>query len=448
MKTLRLTTLLLILSIFQQNLISQISFEKYFTEKTMRFDFYHAGDANNEYIYFDEIIEEPYWSGNKKFLVDTREMGNMRFDVRDKHSGKLIYSRGYSTLFSEWRATPEAKTMQRAMPEGITFPYPKNDVVLEIYSRSNATGLFSKIFSHDIDVNSYFIRPMRPSLSTIDIQYKGNPEKCVDIVLLSEGYSASEKDAFVEACKQFCNDIFSYAPYQQMQDKFNVRAVWAPSQESGVSIPGENLWKNTTLKAHYYTFDSERYQMIEDYQNILDAAAHVPYEIIYILSNSQKYGGGGIYNFYGISAANIPGAATSKTYSHEFGHLFVGLADEYVGGSEMEGLYPKNVEPWEANITTLANLKTKAWHKLLNNAPIPTPTTKSNWELNPQNPAAETYDPAHPWSLGVYEGGGYVSKGVFRPWPNCMMNWFHTIDVYCPVCQDAILKTIQLYTSE
>ena len=219
-----------------------------------------------------------------------------------------------------------------------------------------------------------------------------------------------------------------------------------PSEESGVSIPGENLWRNTALKAHYYTFDSERYQMIEDYQTILDAASNAPYDLVYILTNSQKYGGGGVYNFYGISAAEIPGAATRKTYSHEFGHQFVGLGDEYVGGAEMSDIYFPNVEPWEPNITTLANLESKDWKKLLGDAPVPTPVKETAWELNPQNPNAAPYNPKKPWVLGVYEGGGYLQHGVYRPWPNCMMNWFHKIDVYCPVCVKEIQNTIDLYT--
>ena len=242
------------------------------------------------------------------------------------------------------------------------------------------------------------------------------------------------------------DDFFSYEPYTSNKQNFNIRAVWSPSKESGVSIPGEHIWKNTALNAHYYTFYSERYQMIEDYQSILDVAANAPYEIIYILTNSQKYGGGGIYNFYGISAADIPGAATRKTYSHEFGHLFAGLGDEYVGGSEMDGIYQPGVEPWEQNITTLADLDSKEWKKMLGDAPVPTPVKESNWELNPQNPKSADYDPKKPWKLGVYEGGGYLQKGVYRPWPNCMMNWFHRIDVYCPVCVKEIQNTINLYT--
>ena len=424
---------------------AQVKFEDYFMEKTMRFDFYHAGNAQTENFYFDEIIEEPYWAGNKRYLVDDREMGNQMFKVIDKASGKVIYSRGYSTLFSEWQATPEAKTTSKAMPEGVVFPYPKNDVIIEFYSRSNSTGKFSKKFTYDIDVDSYFVRKSRPSLSTIDIHYTGNPAKRVDIVLIAEGYTEAEKDKFINACKGFADDFFSYEPYAANKQNFNIRDVWSPSEESGVSIPGEHIWKNTALNAHYYTFDSERYQMIEDYQSILDVAANVPYEIIYILTNSQKYGGGGIYNFYGISAADIPGASTRKTYSHEFGHLFVGLGDEYVGGAEMDGLYQPGVEPWEPNITTLADLDSKEWKKLLGDAPVPTPVKESNWDLNPQNPKAADFDPKKPWKLGVYEGGGYLQKGVYRPWPNCMMNWFHRINVYCPVCVKEIQNTIDLY---
>lgn len=424
---------------------AQVNFDDYFTPKTMRLDYYHAGDAKSEHFFVDEVIEEPYWAGNKNYLVDERTMGNHIFKVLDKASGKVIYSRGYSTLFNEWQATPEAKTTSKAMPEGVTFPYPKNDVIVEFYTRENSTGKYHKKFAYEIDVDSYFVRKAKPNLNTIDVHYTGNPAKRVDIVLISEGYTEAEKQKFVDACKIFAEGFFSYYPYSVNKDKFNIRAVWAPSAESGISIPGEYLWRNTTLKTHYYTFDSERYQMIEDYQSILDVAANVPYEMIYILTNSQKYGGGGIYNFYGISAADIPGASTRKTYSHEFGHSFVGLADEYVGGSEMSDLYFPNVEPWEQNITTLANLESKDWKELLGNAPVPTPVKETNWELNPQNPESADFDPKKPWKLGVYEGGGYLSEGVYRPWPNCMMNWFHRIDAYCPVCVEEIRQAIELF---
>ncbi len=424
---------------------AQVSFEEHFLPKTMRLDYYHAGDATAEYFFIDEIIEEPYWAGNKHYLIDERNVGNHQFRVLDKASGKLIYSRGFNTLFNEWQCTPEAKQTSRAMPEGVVFPYPKHDVVVEFYTRENSTGIMHKKWSYEIDVDNYFIRKSHPHLPTIDIHYTGNPAQRVDVVIIPEGYTDAEKDKFIASAKEFAEDILSYHPYSEYRDKFNFRAVWAPSKESGVSIPGEYQWRNTTLDAHYYTFDSERYQMFEDYQQALDIAANVPYEIIYVLTNSQKYGGGGIYNFYGISAANIPGASTRKTYSHEFGHLFVGLADEYVGGTEMSDLYFPNVEPWEGNITTLTNLDTKAWGRLLPEANREESTDRSGWELNPQNPQSPDFNPKKPWKLGIYEGGGYLQRGVYRPWPNCMMNWFHRIDVYCPVCVEETKQTIELF---
>ena len=425
--------------------VAQVKFEDYFLPKTMRLDYYHAGDAKTEHFYLDELIEEPYWAGNKHYLVDERNVGNHQFRVLDKATGKVIYQRGFNTLFNEWQCTPEAKTTQRAMPEGITFPYPKADVVVEFYTRENATGTMHKRWSYEVDVDSYFIRQARPTLTATDIHYTGNPAQRVDVVIIPEGYTEAEKALFMEAARQFAEDILSYAPYTEYRERFNFRAVWAPSDESGVTIPGERIWRNTVLDAHYYTFDSERYQMFEDYQRVLDIAAHVPYEIIYVLTNSQKYGGGGIYNFYGMSAANIPGASTRKTYSHEFGHLFVGLADEYVGGTEMSDLYFPDVEPWEGNITTLTDLDAKAWGRLLPADQRDKVTDHTGWGLNPQNPESPAYNPKRPWALGIYEGGGYLQRGVYRPWPNCMMNWFHTIDEYCPVCVEEIRMMIERY---
>jgi hypothetical protein len=259
-KNMYLICLLAVLGVLPMN--AQIKFEDYFLPKTMRFDYYHAGDAKSEHFFVDEVIEEPYWAGNKNYLVDERPMGNHQFKVLDKASGKVIYSRGYSTLFNEWQATPEAKTTSKAMPEGVTFPFPKNDVIVEFYTRENSTGKYHKKFAYEIDVDSYFIRKAKPNLNTIDVHYTGNPSKRVDIVLISEGYTEAEKQKFVDACKIFAEGFFSYYPYSVNKDKFNIRAVWAPSAESGISIPGEYLWRDTGLKTHYYTFDSERYLLI------------------------------------------------------------------------------------------------------------------------------------------------------------------------------------------
>ena len=38
-------------ALFTVQVNAQVKFEDYFMEKTMRFDFYHAGDANTENYY-------------------------------------------------------------------------------------------------------------------------------------------------------------------------------------------------------------------------------------------------------------------------------------------------------------------------------------------------------------------------------------------------------------
>ena len=400
-------------------------FEKYFREKTLSFDFYHCGDNRTECYYFDELIEEPYWAGSKVSLVDTTGYGNQMFKIVDVASGTVIYSRSYCTLFNEWQTTEEAGKSRKCMPEGVVFPYPKNDVRIELYAR-NRQGDFEKKFEQMIRVDDYFIRKFTPRYDTFEVMYNGDPAHKVDIVLLPEGYAENEKEKFRQACEGFVREFFNYSPYKEKVSQFNVRAVWTPSKESGVTMPGEHVWRQTALKAGFYTFGAERYQMVEDFQGIRDVAAHAPYEYVYILSNTQKYGGGGIYNFYGISAANHP-TRTGKIYVHEFGHVLLGLGDEYGGNAPYSDMYPADVEPWEENLTTLVHFdRKKVWKGLLD-ASTPVPTV---------------VDKKAPERVGVYEGGGYVAKGVYRPWTNCLMNNLHATDRFCPVCCEAITRYV------
>lgn len=402
---------------------SHAQFDSYFYDKTMRFDYYHCGTHDSEEYFFDELREEPYWAGSKESLIDDTGYGVQMFKIIDKNSGKVIYSRSFNTLFNEWQTTEEAQHIRKAMPESVIFPYPKAPVFIEFYSR-NKKGEFVRKMRQEINPSTYNIRPFSPQYETFEVMYNGAPDHRVDLVLIPEGYSENEKAKFTAACEQFIKEFFSYSPYKENATRFNVRGVWAPSKESGVSLPGEHVWRNTVTDARFYTFDSERYQMVENFQGVRDIAAHVPYEFIYIISNTQKYGGGGIYNFYGISAAHHP-SSTGKIYVHEFGHLLLGLGDEYIGNVSYSDMYSKEVEPWEANLTTLKDLERKEWKKMIApGTPIPTPDS-----------------PEYQDCVGVFEGGGYVSKGVFRPARTCLMKEFST-DRFCPVCSQAIIKHI------
>ena len=402
---------------------TEAQFNKYFGDKCLRLDYYHCGNAETEKYFFDELIQEPYWAGSETNLIDTKGYGNHFVEVRTVDTNELIYSRGYCTLFDEWQTTPEAKTTDCCYPESVILPFPREKVVVSIMSR-NKKGEFEKKFEYQVDPKSYFIKKEREKLPVFDIVHSGDSNKKVDLVLLPEGYTESQRELFEADCKKFADEFFSYAPYSQNKDKFNIRGVWAASTDSGPDIPGQNIWNKTRLNGSFYTFDSERYLMIKDFQGVRDVAGNAPYDYIYILANTDKYGGGAIYNFYGISAAHHAEEA-GKIYIHEFGHLFAGLGDEYVGGVEYSEFYPANLEPWEPNLTTLVDFDKKWKNMLPEGTAIPTNAKSENSK-----------------KLGVYEGGGYVSKGVYRPWMNCLMNNLHTIDVFCPVCSKSIQDMI------
>lgn len=402
-------------------------FDVNFFPKTMRMDYFRCGDVKGEEVYLDEVMEEPYWGGATVNLIDTTGYGNYFVKVYDVQSGKLIYSRGYNNLFGEWQTTTEARTTRKCYAESVVFPYPRKNVKVVLESR-NRKGVFEKRFEHEIDVDSYLLKKETGNYRTFDIVYSGIPSKHVDIVLLSEGYSADQYDQFQEDCRKFADAIFSFSPYKEYKHRFNVRGVWSPSVSSGVDIPGDHVWKETALNSNFYTFDSERYLMTGDYKSVRNVASAVPYDLIYIIANTKKYGGGAIYNYYGISSTGQEDSF-AKVYVHEFGHLFLGLADEYEGDTSYNDFYAKDIEPWEVNITNLIDFD-KKWKSMLpKGTPIPTPA-----------------DGKYAGGLGVFEGGGYCSKGMYRPQLKCLMRSFHQTEEFCPVCKEAIKKQIEFYS--
>ncbi len=405
-------------------LCQAVEFEKYFEDKTLRIDYVHAGNAKQECYYFESLKEEPYFAGSKKSLIDTNNLGMQRLELYDVASGELIYSRGFCVLFTEWQSTPEAQQINKAYRESMVMPYPKNKARIEIHSL-NKKGKFEKKFEHLVDPASPYIEKRKTSLQTFDVHYSGAPTNKVDIVFIPEGYAANEYEKFKSDCEHFGKEMFTFSPFKERANDFNIRGVWAPSEQSGISKPEENEWKNTVLEAKFYTFESERYQMVDDFQKVRDVAANAPYDLIYIISNTKKYGGGAIYNFYGISSSSHP-TQTGRIFVHEFGHLFLGLADEYGDDGSMSDFYPAGVEPWEVNLTRDLSLKQKPiWRNLLDKS-TPTPT-----EIKAENDSV----------VGIYEGGGYLSDGIYRPWINCMMRTLND-GGFCPVCREAISQMI------
>lgn len=406
---------------------AQVDFNKYFEPKTLRIDYIHAGNNVNDEYYLEQLIEEPYWGGSQKNLIDIFNYGKYKFEVFDKTSGEMIYSRTYSTLFSEWQTTGEAKNVNRAFSESVVMPFPKNDVKVVFYTRDKKHKLIKK-FETVIDPQNYFItKERRKEYPKFEVLNNGNPSEKVDVVIIPEGYTQEQMNQFKEDCKKFTGYLFNSTPYKENKDKFNIWGVEAPSPEAGSDIPAENIWVKTNVNSSFYTFDVERYLMTEDYRSVRDLAANAPYDQIYILVNTPKYGGGAIYNFYSVAVNKNP--REEYVFVHEFGHGFSFLADEYYDShTAYEDFYSLDIEPLEPNLTTLVDFKYKWKHLVDESTPIPTPVEDKYKD-----------------KVGVFEGGGYVAKGVYRPKVDCSMK-SASVDNYCPVCQEAIIKMIKFYT--
>lgn len=405
---------------------AQNEFDTFFVKKSLRIDFALTGNATTQQAAIQQLREEPVWGGPVKNLEDPFNYGGYYVNVYDAESGRKIYSRGFNTLFEEWRTTDQAKSETQAWNNSVSVPFPKKPVQIEICARDKADMNFHPLLKQLVDPKSIFIdrSPLKKN-KVVEIQSNGDSSNKADLVFLAEGYTEDEMDKFEADAKRFTKTLFDTPPFGKYKADFNVWAVCVPSQESGMDVSGDGVWKNTALNSGYYTFGIDRYLTSQDLKPIRDAVWDVPCDAIFILVNSDTYGGGGMYNFYAMSTAN--NELTSVVFVHEFGHSFAGLADEYFNSEvAYNDFYNLKYEPWEPNITTLVDFD-KKWKDLLpKNTPIPTPL-----------------DDKFKDKTGVFEGGGYLSKGIYRPMDNCMMRNYHP---FCPACQRGITQMINFLT--
>ena len=322
----RYSLIILFLLIFH-TVSGQQGYDKYFTDKVLRLDYMLAGDSKSTTVYPVGMKEEAYFGGSRTKLIDPFGYGNLKYEVFDATENKLIYSRGFCTLYQEWQSTAEAQTIQRSFYEVATMPFPR-DKIRFVLSMRKRNGLFEKIFETDIDPSDYFIRKEKPfDVNVTRILYSGDPSGKVDLAFIAEGYTATEMNKFRDDVRKMTKKLFNETPFSSYPDKFNIYAVEAVSDESGTDFPGERQYVNTVLNSSFYTFNTDRYLTTQDIETVNDYAGTVPHDNIIVLINSSRYGGGGVYNYYSGTTTDHPLSET--VFIHEFGHGFAGLADEY-----------------------------------------------------------------------------------------------------------------------
>ena len=455
-------------------LLSQdITFEDFFEDYTMRVDYYHTGDANEEFISIDQIYKQGIWAGTIKNLIDPFNMGKYFLKVYNLADSQLIYSRGFSTYFGEYQTTPQAKAgLKKTYHESILFPYPKNMVfiTLEVWDNKNQSKTFFKI---KIDPADYHINneTFSQNDTILKIIENGHPHEKVDLVILGEGYTAGEADKFKADLKKYSDILFTIEPFTSSKADFNISGILNPSMQSGADEPSRARYKNTALSATFNSLDSPRYLLTEDNKSIRDIAAQLPYDLAYVMVNIERYGGGGIYNTLGLFTASEV-KWNDYVFVHEFGHFFAGLGDEYYKSSvAYDEFFARGVEPRDVNLTALLDPENVKWKEYLSpGIAIPTDWGKTQFDSmhdeinklrkqrtflldslqNAHAPQEQTnkltsafadsiknirnrindFISNHPLrgKIGVFEGAGYNSMGLYRPTINSIMHKFDKKD--------------------
>jgi len=467
-----------------------INFNSWFSDETMRIDYYHTGDSKTELVTIDAIYKYGIWAGSVKNLIDNFNNGAYYYKIYDAASNTLIYSKGFDSYFKEYQTGEQAAGgIKKAYHESAIIPYPKNKIRFVLEKRDKQNNL-NEVFSTSIDPADLYI--IKDAVKDKDVTvYKphisGNPHNKVDVAILAEGYTFKDKKKFEKDLKRYADLFLSQEPYKKNKDKFNIYGVYKPSEESGCDEPGGNIYKNTVLNSTYYSLGSERYLLTEDNKTMRNLAANVPYDAIYIMVNHSRYGGGGIYNFYCTFISD--NQFSDYIFLHEFGHSFGGLADEYYTSQvAYNEFYTEGLEPVEPNITRLLDKNNLKWKNLATaGLEFPTSWEKEKYDeldlawqkdrraMNekiaemkrnkaPQkdiDAAQAEYnkkEKAHSriidkyilscknfGKVGAFEGAGYSSKGMYRSMLDCIM-FSKGNKPFCDVCGNHLEKVIKYYT--
>lgn len=467
-----------------------VRFEDHFLDKAMRLNLYMVGEAKNEELIIQNIYQEPLWPESKTNLTNPFNYGHYFIKVYEVASNQLIYAKGFDCMFGEYRTTtPALNGVKKVFQRAVRIPWPKRKINLVIEARDRK-NILHPVLIETIDPEDYhLIKETVPSPDFVfEVKRSGPPAEKVDLVFLAEGYTAEEKDKFINDVKKFSGYLFEIEPYRANEEKFNIYGVFRPSAESGMDEPRQKNYRNTVLKASFNAFDLDRYMLTEEGFLLREMAAAAPYDAIVVLVNSKRYGGGGIYNDYCITT--VDNQASKSVFLHEFGHSFAGLADEYYTSDvAYNEFYPPGVEPLEPNITALLDPENLKWKDLVSpDVKIPTEYGKEDIEklqaerranFQEMNKALEearkknlkeaeikklqagfqAKDKAIQEKIravrekyknledkvGAFEGAGYSAKGLYRPMMYCLMISSPKME-FCRVCQRAIQQMIDYYS--
>ena len=440
--------------------------------RTFRVDYLHTGTATSETFALDRLVVEPLpWPGRPDRPIDDTNLGKYLFEIRDRATNRLLFSRGFSSIYGEWETTAEARQRARTFSESLRFPAPAAPFQVILKKRATDQS-FREAWTLLVDPADQEVDDAPPPSPgpLIPLHQSGPPETKLDLLLVGDGYTAAERGQFEADARRLLAALLDHEPWLSRKDDLNVWGLVPAAGASGVSRPSTGQHRRSLVGASYDAFRSERYVLTFENRTLRDVASFAPYDALAILVNGQTYGGGGIFNLYATVAAGSRWAP--YIFVHELGHSVAGLADEYFTSESAYLPASERLEPWEANVT--ADPAAAKWAGLATPGlarPSPWPReafTKRALELQARRKAIRARNgperemdelfllqqreetallsPVN-GKVGAFEGANYEAQGFYRPQADCVM--FSRDQVpFCAVCQRTLSRVIDLYAGK
>lgn len=272
----------------------------------------------------------------------------------------------------------------------------------------------------------------------------------IDIVFIGDGYDVRDiaNGIFVANASEGYSYLFDLEPYKTYKDYFNVYAVTAVSDDSGIGTV------NTVKDSKFGTRFTQNRILCEQpdaafaWAKKADASMDLSKSLVILLMNASTYEG--VTYMYGDGSALSCCPISSDAYPYDFrgiiqheagGHGFGKLADEYIyhdayiqncdcrddcdhpnGDNDMSSSYGvfKSLG-WYKNLSMSGDARQVPWAHLI-------------------------YNPQYSDYVDMFEGGYMHSRGIYRSEVTSCMN--NNIPYFSAISRQAIVERIKAYAGE
>lgn len=265
---------------------------------------------------------------------------------------------------------------------------------------------------------------LREELGVVGVETvvdRGDSVKCLDIVMVGDGWTEKDIPQYRQACAAVVKGLSDkFHPFNLFASRINFHRIDVLSEESGISTPGKpvrtvfgsSVNDNNILTTGNGQAILDRIILARDADLVINVVNH---------GGGRSTGGGG---FITLAKSGV-----NETVFHEMGHAFAALGDEYSDKSQEAERDLSDIERI-ANLTVDPDPRNMKWHY---------------WNIPEEifrgrSPSREREGVVPEKRLGLFEGGAYQEKGVWRPRAVCRMKT--SGHPFCEVCAEAMEKRL------